>query len=388
MLSTVRLSQVNKGTSSLTIMLFLFLFLASVDVATQDSDAVKKESGSIPEETSKSDLANQDSSDTGSDETIDNAVMREDEESPEIESEDISDSETNESATTLSENMSNLTSTPNPESITMTPSDLSPNNQTSNQTEADANKMLTLQEKLSKGIITDNTIFTPRIYQVTVIFDSITVHEDHEGLLSGDGEYMLYAFVQGNVVDLTDASIPGDPYHYPGEIPGLGLGDVSEGETVQFVKDTRVTVDLPETTPLSIFTVGKELDGCDFYQRENPFRLPKDLIEIFKNPQLDWLTPITQYIKFRNSDDCISPHDSEVLGNIVKFYNPPGQSYEPIGYGAGAHTNVVSSKGDYTLRYTIAVTPPPPPPTASQKKLEPGSMTNQFQSNNTGIFNK
>jgi hypothetical protein len=46
---------------------------------------------------------------------------------------------------------------------------------------------------------------------------------------------------------------------------------------------------------------------------------------------------------------------SEVLGNIVKFYNPPGQSYEPIGYGAGVHTNVVSSKGDYTLRYTIAV---------------------------------
>ena len=41
--------------------------------------------------------------------------------------------------------------------------------------------MLTLQEKLSKGIITDNTIFTPRIYQVTVVFDSITVHEDHEG---------------------------------------------------------------------------------------------------------------------------------------------------------------------------------------------------------------
>ena len=115
-------------------MLFLFLFLAGVDVATQDSDAVKKESESIPEETSKSDLANQDSSDTGSDETIDNAVMRDDEDSPQIESEDISDSETNESATTLSENMSNLTSTPNPESITMTPSDLGTGNQTSNQT--------------------------------------------------------------------------------------------------------------------------------------------------------------------------------------------------------------------------------------------------------------
>ena len=71
---------------------------------------------------------------------------------------------------------------------------------------------------------------------------------------------MLYAFVQGNVVDLTDASIPGNPYHYPGEIPSAGLGDVSEGETVQFLPEARVTVDLPETTPLSIFTLGKELD--------------------------------------------------------------------------------------------------------------------------------
>jgi hypothetical protein len=108
---------------------------------------------------------------------------------------------------------------------------------------------------------------------------------------------------------------------------------------------------------------------------------------MFRNPQLDWLTPITQYISEENSLD-FAYDDSEVLGNIVKFYNPPGQSYEPIGYGAGVHTNVVSNKGDYTLRYTIAVTPPPFPPTAFQKQLEPGKLTNQFESNNTGIFNK
>ena len=78
-----------------------------------------------------------------------------------------------------------------------------------------------------------------------------------------------------------DASIPGDHYHYPHEIPSAGLGDVSEGETVQFLPDARVTLDLLETTPLSIFTLGKELDYCG-YDKDSPPTLPKALIEIFK----------------------------------------------------------------------------------------------------------
>jgi hypothetical protein len=41
---------------------------------------------------------------------------------------------------------------------------------------------------------------------------------------------------------------------------------------------------------------------------------------------------------------------NEDLGNIVQFYNP-------VNYSAGAHT-AVSEGGDYTLRYTINVTPP------------------------------
>ena len=148
---------------------------------------------------------------------------------------------------------------------------------------------------------------------------------------------------------------------------------------------------MPETTPLSIFTFGRELDDCD-YDKFYPPKLPKDLIEMFKNPQLDWLTPITQYISEKNTaEDCpgAGPYGgSEILGNIVKFYNPPGQSYEPIGYGAGAHTNVVSSKGDYTLKYTIAVTPPPPPPTLGQKETGSDGFLNQLKSNNTFTSNK
>lgn len=359
--------------------LLMFIILPTLIISITDVNAASKltldefdsENDSIDIETEDQETSDDTSSESSSD----------------IQSEDFTDVETEKSAETTSDFMSNTSTTsPAPESTTMFESNLLPENQTSNQTEKQADTMLTLQEKLSKGIITDNTIFTPRIYQVTVVFDSITVHEDHEGLVSGDGEYELHASVQGKVFDLTDASIPGDPYHYPGDIPSAGLGDVSEGETVQFLPEARVTLDLLETTPLSIFTWGAELDSCG-YEKDSPSTLPKALIEIFKNPQLDWLTPITQYISSQDSNDC-GYDDSEVLGNIVKFYNPPGQSYEPIGYGAGAHTNVVSSKGDYTLRYTIAVTPPPPPPTASQKQLDPGKLTNEFQSNNMGIFNK
>ena len=96
---------------NLAILSFLFTLVASLSLGIPNADAGSKESQSeFGKEAANSDLANQESSDTGSDETIDNAVMRDDEDSPEIESEDISDSETNESATTLSENMSNFTS--------------------------------------------------------------------------------------------------------------------------------------------------------------------------------------------------------------------------------------------------------------------------------------
>jgi hypothetical protein len=77
-------------------------------------------------------------------------------------------------------------------------------------------------------------------------------------------------------------------------------------------------------------------------------------------------------------------NDNEVLGTITKFYNPPGSSYEPIGYGAGAHTDVVSDTGDFILRYTISVTPP----STLEKKIDPNKFSNKFESNNTFTFNK
>jgi hypothetical protein len=260
-------------------------------------------------------------------------------------------------------------------------SDFTFDNRTSNITRVQSN--VSLENKLPKGITQDNKIDTPSLsaYKVTVVFDSITVHDDHEGLLSGDGEYDLDAYVQGVKISLTDASIPpGVVYTATKSTPPFGLGDISEGETVHFNPGTEITLYLPVTTPLSIFTRGFELDDCAYKRpRDEPL---KDLLEMFKNPQLDWYTLITQYVAKENSKRCGFDNYDDVLGNIVKFYNPPGRSYEPVGWGAGSHTNVVSDTGDYTLRYTINVTSPP---TLAEKQIDSSKFSNKFESNNNTI---
>lgn len=176
------------------------------------------------------------------------------------ESEETSDTDTNEFAATPSEDKSNTrSSTPPPESITMSPSDLIPDNQTSNQTIAKSNATLTLEEKLTKAIIPETTIkFTST---VKVKFESIQIQETHDPgpVTPGDGEYDLYAFVQGVPIGLTDRSWKGTCGGASDPLP-CGLGDVSHGETVYFTPSAEVTVQIPGTIPLSIFTAGNEVD--------------------------------------------------------------------------------------------------------------------------------
>jgi hypothetical protein len=297
------------------------------------------------------------------------------------------DTETNEPfGTNTSEDTSNIMSnTTSGESITMTPSDLSPGNQSSNLTEVEPESTLTIQEKLSKGIIPNVKIITPLIYKVTVVFDSIKVNEDHEGALSGDAEYDLTAYVQGVKVGLTDKSLS---TICVGCDPSPGLYDVSEGETIGFTPDARVTVEIPNTLPLSIFTVGEEVDRCG--RGNHPDNKYDQLITILQKPQDTWFDSVQAIQKGINKQGCgdFDPYNlvdaNEILGTITKFYFPPGSSYEPIGYGAGAHTNVVSDTGDFTLRYTIAVTPP----STLEKQIDPNKFSNKFESNNTITFNK
>jgi hypothetical protein len=119
-------------------------------------------------------------------------------------------------------------------------------------------------DKLKQGVKTGPVIGIPtqvpepakappiEKYRVNVVFDQVTVHNDHEGALSGDGEYELKAYVHGLLVDLTKLSTCRD----------AGLTDVSSGETVKFCPGNSMTVNLNSTLPLTILTFGTEDDGC------------------------------------------------------------------------------------------------------------------------------
>ena len=178
-------------------------------------------------------------------------------------------------------------------------------------------------------------------YKVKVTFNSVTVHNNHEGFASGDGEYDLNVYVHGMLAKLTDMSR---------STGAQGLWDVSNGETVNFPAGSSITVSIDRTVPLSFFTVGSEVDGCgrtafsSNVQSKLTFLLSKGINYLIP------LGDVQNYIdKFINYIGCLfNPNDD--LGDIVKVYNPTG-------YGAGFHADK-SDTGDFTLRYTISVTPP------------------------------
>lgn len=211
-------------------------------------------------------------------------------------------------------------------------------------------------------------------YKITVNFDSLTVNEDHDhfGIRPASccsGEWMLFAWVQGTPIILLP---PNDRYLVFGHGQGSGY-TLDDGDTVYF-QDKQLTVDVPQTTdtsktwPLSIATFGVELD-CGFEDLEQWVidRWPQ-LDQVITQPQSNthnWQQEISK-IQAEEKEATEGLEGSTwcnhiVLGSINKVYLPPGQSYEPIGYGAGAHLNIPSSTDDFILRYTINVVPPPPP---------------------------
>ena len=246
-----------------------------------------------------------------------------------------------------------------------------------NLIEGKSNATPTLQNKLSKGITpdsTDSTInFPPPTYKIKVKFDSIKVQETHDpGIFTSqsDGEYDLWAYVQGVRIGLTDRSYVGTRGGSGNPLP-CGLGDVSHGETVYFSPLAQVTVDVPETLPLSIFTAGVEVDGCG--RQPLPTVLtPYSMEAILEQPEEKWEPTFQFYAHIFSgqqfptspSPACVyNPSDS--LGNIIKFYKPPG-------YGAGVHEEFADNV-DYILRYTITVIPPP---NLNQKKTVLGTGNN------------
>jgi len=136
-----------------------------------------------------------------------------------------------------------------------------------------------------------------------------------------------------------------------------GLWDVSSGETVNFPPGSEITVDIDKTLPLSIFTVGSEVDGCD--RTAFPSDVQGKIVSALEKG-VNYLIQLgsiqDELDKSINWVGCkLNPNDD--IGDIIKSYNPTG-------YGAGPHTDK-SDRGDFTLRYTISVTAAPAPSTPS-----------------------
>lgn len=216
-------------------------------------------------------------------------------------------------------------------------------------------------------------------HKVTVTFDSITVNSNHEtessvtsplGSNSRGGEWHMAAFVQGKAVGLNGK-----------------LWDVDDGDTIYFEPGTEVTVDMSKNRPLSIMTLGTEQDcgchfigGCDFLGWLPWEDFQDEIVAILSQPESpthNWQDSISSIqADFHKRMSDINDRDGcqlTVLGFINKIYKPPGQSYEPVGWGSGAHTHVVSSNGDFTLRYTVTVVAPSI--TITDAVLEPNYST-------------
>ena len=272
-----------------------------------------------------------------------------------------------EQSSTLS---SSLTSTTTNQTQNRIQQSASKSNQTSNAITNIAAQLSKLPENTSKSEIAKlqrqliaSSIYGPAIlnqpYRVTVTFDSITVHNDHDhcsylrspfGGCSGSGEWNLFAYVQGQQIDLKRES-------------SNRLSDVDGGDTVNFKPTAQVTLDIPKTHPLSIFTVGYEDDPPIFGAcLESPPYDPA-ILQIFEDPPSTWFDAIHSYQIDHTGPPC-GPGWGDSIGIINKIYDPPA-------YGEGAHTNVVSSIGDFTLRYTISVQPPP-----TVGGVEPGDKCN------------
>jgi hypothetical protein len=226
---------------------------------------------------------------------------------------------------------------------------------------------LTVQNSYAlKGPDNLNPILNP-IYKIKVTFNSITIHHDRDD--ASDGEFDLSAFVQGKRVDLTAAS-------------GGKIYDAHEGETYSFNPDTEVTVDLRATVPLSIFTVGHEVDRCgrvDWPGVDDP--VMQKLVTALNQPSAPGSATSPTSVKNKAISDF---KDAVIVEQLFcyeylltndRLESWPLTYYDATEYGAGSHEEKAV---DYTLRYTITVTPPQPGEGGVIAPLEEVGCNNQL----------
>ena len=287
----------------------------------------------------------------------------EESDSGQSDSQDREDGENSESESdeTTNDTVSNQTS----KKPKIKSSDVFPTNQTLIQT---------LNQSSKSGGISPADILPPA-YRVKTTFYNIKVHNDHDGLSRGDGEWDLAAFVQGIKVPLTEKSCRTNYITTAGSVPPCGLGDIEGGTSALFADlgkpldaGTSVTVDLPRTVPLSIFATGIEEDDCGRAEFPDEKR-QQELMLLMRDERLNWIEPIKEFIDdvkainnlytvgvgSGNFDPVCGYSDlfagSDKLGNVIRFY-------EPIDYGkSDGCIQDKSDSGDYTLCYRITVTP-------------------------------
>jgi hypothetical protein len=243
-----------------------------------------------------------------------------------------------------------------------------------NETESEDQPKATKPRKEVEGglDIANETQFTvPPPYHMKLTFSVLPLN-DHEGAFSGCGEWDLTAFVQGKKISLTDAA---------GGTSG-DLWDVCDDENILPINlsgKAEVTLDIPaedpldptDSQPLSIFTVGTEIDGC---MRAT---LPSDLNEVQdvlsdKGTTRPYYGDVKGKIAKIQSDinsnlplgGCLgSPslhNDNDLLGVINEVYYPPaygkqvGTQGTPGGMGYAVGSNQAdSSTGDFRLYWKI-----------------------------------
>ncbi|MGV8106330.1 MAG: discoidin domain-containing protein [Nitrososphaerota archaeon] len=233
--------------------------------------------------------------------------------------------------------------------------------------------MVILVACLGIGLMSQDSYALPK-YEVKVTFDTITIKNDREGAASGDGEFDLSAFVQGKRVDLTGGS-------------SNRIWDAQEGKTYQFNPGTEITVLLPEKVPISIFTIGHEVDGCgrvDWPKDDDP--IMQSLVATLNQPgkpdYLLYASPFDHFKeiaidKFKSKIDnqarsCSVPAYlaggyNDVLegwtlrerktGNLYHDIIQPGTSSYRQGFNSVSHDYGPAPFLDYTLAYTISASP-------------------------------
>jgi hypothetical protein len=138
--------------------------------------------------------------------------------------------------------------------------------------------------------------------------------------------------------------------------------DVSKGETVKFPQRSEITVDIDKSLPLTIFTVGYEIDGCGRNLKDLPANIQ------FKTVEGTSVTDLHKVQRFVDDGikkaKCLIPlgNPNDDLEDIVSVFTPSYLS--SINYRAVSHvdrtldTNVgVGVPSEFQLEYIIRVTP-------------------------------